>query len=62
MSLHLCLDCATIYDVEPGVEKICPRCGTLLGLARDDKFDNAEPFNVIASWAVFGLPEKERDC
>lgn len=62
MSLHLCLDCATIWEVPEGVPRICRTCGQPLVITRDDdRFDHAEPLSVIASWALFGLPDKERN-
>lgn len=60
MTLHLCHACTTIYEVPDGLPLVCPKCRHILIDGDDGKFDSAVPFNVIASWALFGLPERER--
>lgn len=62
MTLHLCLDCATIWDCPQGVEKVCRKCGQALSDTREhDRPDKAESLSTLASWALFGLREKERE-
>lgn len=53
MSLHLCVECATIYDCEPHHEKVCPRCGQSLEL-REEFSNGAKPIWQIAAEAMSG--------
>lgn len=59
MTLHLCLDCAVLWDCGPEHERVCPRCNQPLGLQPEEP-DNAPSLAEVASWALFGLPEHRR--
>lgn len=54
MSLHLCLDCAVIYDVPESVPRICPRCEKPLTLRQDNEFSDSPSWLLIASRAIHG--------
>lgn len=54
--IHLCIDCATLYDCN-GCEPICPQCGKPLGLQRD-KMDKVATIAEVAGWAMCGEREK----
>lgn len=59
MGLYLCLDCAVIYDCDEFCERVCPRCGKLLGL-RQEEPDNAPSLMTKASEALHGpAPKRE---
>ena len=57
--IYACIDCATIYNVDPGVPPICPKCDKLLGLRREEP-DKVVSFAELASWATHGLPKRRR--
>lgn len=58
MTLHLCLDCATIYDCN-GCKPVCPQCGKKLGL-QPEETDKVATIAEVAGWAMCGFPERRR--
>lgn len=59
MNLFLCVDCAVVYDVEPHVERICPRCERPLGLQHEEP-DKAATIAEVAGWAMLGQQSELR--
>lgn len=59
MTLHLCLDCATIYERADYHELRCPRCDGPLEL-REQLRDKTATFAELASQAVHGPAPRVR--
>lgn len=60
MSLHLCVECAVVWLVEPDQPRICPRCGQPLTMMRDEKFSERPSWMLIASRAIHGEAPRVR--
>lgn len=58
MTLHLCIDCAVIYDCSPEHEKICPRCGQSLELREEP--DKVATLAEVSGWATHGEAPRRR--
>lgn len=59
MSLHLCVDCAVIYDCYPDAPLICPRCKQPLIMAKESS-NNSLTFAEVAVMAIHGEAPRVR--
>lgn len=60
MSLHLCLDCATIWDCPLGVPLICRKCEQPLAMHDEEEFNKEPSWIVLVSRAAHGPAPRVR--